>query len=319
MMVKPNFIRKGQAHTRMKILLDILRGALIGIANVIPGVSGGTMMVSMGIYDILIDCINHLFTRFRQSVKTLWPYALGMVIAILVGSKVLKTAFDSFPLPTNTLFIGLILGSVPVLIRQLKGEKIGVAGALIFVAAAALVIVPKAIHNRMIAEGQEAGLSAALTLDLPGIAVLLLLGMIASASMVVPGISGSMMLKIFGYYNPIVVDIIGSLTDHVRAGDSAALWHSVGVLLPLGIGIVIGIFAIAKLIALLLEKWKGRTYCAILGMVLASPVVILMDPSVYAKGTAWPMIAAGVAAFALGFFISRKLGGDPEPAANPRS
>ena len=77
----------------MKIIREILRGVVIGVANIIPGVSGGTMMVSMGIYDTLIHCITHLFKEFKKSVKTLLPYAVGMLIGILAldlrrGTKV---------------------------------------------------------------------------------------------------------------------------------------------------------------------------------------------------------------------------------------
>ena len=95
-------------------LLDVLRGMVIGLANVIPGVSGGTMMVSMGIYDRLIYCINHLFKRFAECFRILLPYLVGMVAAILIGSFALKAAFANYPLPTNALFIGLILGSLPL-------------------------------------------------------------------------------------------------------------------------------------------------------------------------------------------------------------
>ena len=77
----------------VKLLIDILRGAVIGLANVIPGVSGGTMMVSMGIYDTIINCINNLRKRFKESIKILWPYLLGMALAVLAGSLVLKKAF----------------------------------------------------------------------------------------------------------------------------------------------------------------------------------------------------------------------------------
>ena len=66
----------------MKTIFDILRGVVIGLANIIPGVSGGTMMVSMGIYDTIIGCINSLFKDFKRCVKMLWPYALGMVLGI---------------------------------------------------------------------------------------------------------------------------------------------------------------------------------------------------------------------------------------------
>ena len=83
-------------------------------------------------------------------------------------------------------------------------------------------------------------------------------------------------------------------------------------MLPFLIGIVAGIFGIAKLIEVLMRKWKGRTYCGILGMVAASPVVILMDTSIY-DGFNWIICVVSVVTLALGVFIAMKLGGDPEP------
>ena len=81
----------------MKMLLEILKGMVIGLANIIPGVSGGTMMVSMGIYDKLIHCVTHLFKEFKKSVRFLLPYAIGMVVAIATLSFALKWAFAEFP------------------------------------------------------------------------------------------------------------------------------------------------------------------------------------------------------------------------------
>ncbi len=288
----------------MKWFLDVLRGMVIGLANVIPGVSGGTMMVSMGIYDKLIWSINHLFKQFKKCLTILFPYAVGMVLAVLLGAVGLKIAFAKFPLPTNTLFIGLILGSLPFILKEMKGENIGWQGILVFVLFFALVVVLKVVEKETSTEIQ---------LSVLEILKLFLLGAIASATMVIPGVSGSMMLKTLGYYEPIVTGAIPALMKGVTSGDWAMVGHNVGVLLPFGLGIVFGIFAIAKLIEFLMKKWKGRTYCAILGMVAASPVVILMDPGLYEGLNVWIIVAA-VVTLAAGIFCALKLGGEPEKA-----
>ena len=287
----------------MKWFLDVLRGMVIGLANVIPGVSGGTMMVSMGIYDKLIWSINHLFKKFRECLKILLPYGVGMVLAILLGAVGLKVAFAKFPLPTNALFIGLILGSLPFILKEMKGESIGWQGILVFVLFFALVVGLKIVESE---NSTEIRLSALEILKL------FLLGAIASATMVIPGVSGSMMLKTLGYYEPIVTGAIPALMKGASTGDWGMALHSVGILLPFGLGIVFGVFAIARLIGFLMKKWKGRTYCAILGMVAASPVVILMDSSLYEGFNAWILVGS-LAALALGVFCALRLGGDPEP------
>ena len=289
----------------MKWFLDVLRGAVIGLANVIPGVSGGTMMVSMGIYDKLIYSINHLFKRFKECFRILLPYLVGMVAAILLGAFALKAAFTRFPLPTNALFIGLILGSLPLILKQMKGEQIGWQGILVFVLFFGLVIWLKVIEQENTAE---------IRLNAGTVLLLVLLGAICSAAMVIPGVSGSMILKTLGYYEPIVTGAIPGAVKGLTGGDWGAVAQNLGILIPFALGIVGGIFGIAKLIEILMKKWKGRTYCGILGMVLASPVVILMDTSIF-EGFSAGICAASVAALALGAWVAFRLGGDPETVA----
>ena len=104
----------------MKIIQDILRGVVIGVANIIPGVSGGTMMVSMGVYDTVIGCINTLFKDFKRCVRVLWPYVLGMGLGIVGLAKLLTFLLGAYPLQTNLAFIGLIFGGLPAILHRTK-------------------------------------------------------------------------------------------------------------------------------------------------------------------------------------------------------
>ena len=282
----------------MKFVLEMLRGMVIGLANIIPGVSGGTMMVSMGIYDTLIHCITHLFKEFKKSILTLLPYAVGMVLAIGGLSFALKWAFAIYPLPTNTLFIGLILGGLPAILRQVKGKKKGAVGAVLFVVFFALIIVMQIFQSEHV---------ATITLSFGEVIKLFMLGAVASATMVIPGVSGSMILKLLGYYEPVVTVAIPGLISGLAHGDWAAVGANVGILLPFGLGIVVGIFAIAKLIEVLLAHWEGQTYCAILGLVTASPVAILMATEMV--NLSWTTLIISLLTFAIGFYIAWRLGG----------
>lgn len=282
----------------MKFVLEMLRGMVIGLANIIPGVSGGTMMVSMGIYDTLIHCITHLFKEFKKSILTLLPYAVGMVLAIGGLSFALKWAFAVYPLPTNTLFIGLILGGLPAILRQVKGKKKGAVGAVLFVVFFALIIVMQIFQSEHV---------ATITLSFGEVIKLFMLGAVASATMVIPGVSGSMILKLLGYYEPVVTVAIPGLISGLAHGEWAAVGANVGILLPFGLGIVVGIFAIAKLIEVLLAHWEGQTYCAILGLVTASPVAILMATEMV--NLSWTTLIISLLTFAIGFYIAWRLGG----------
>lgn len=284
----------------MKSIREILRGVIIGVANIIPGVSGGTMMVSMGIYDTLIGCINNLFKDFKRCVIVLWPYAVGMALGILGLAKALTFALERYPLPTNLAFIGLIFGSLPVILNRIKGEKKGAAGVISFIAAFVLVVVLQIL-------GEGDGQDAALTMSLGQMIILFIMGVIASATMVIPGVSGSMMLMLLGYYNPIISTISRTI-DALLAFDIGGVLSCCAVLVPFGLGVVIGIFAIAKMIEVLLKRYPGPTYCAILGLVAASPVAILMAMS-FSGVTAMSWVF-GAAAFVLGFAAAFKLGSE---------
>ena len=154
-------------------------------------------------------------------------------------------------------------------------------------------------------ETQDTG--AVISLSVLEVLKLTLMGCIASATMVIPGVSGSMMLMLMGYYYP-VIGAIKNLINALVALDGGAILYNVGILLPFGIGVVIGIFAIAKLIEILLRRFPGPTYCAIMGLVTASPVAILMGLS-YAGLTAAAVIFS-VVMLALGSVVAYKLGGE---------
>jgi putative membrane protein len=134
---------------------------------------------------------------------------------------------------------------------------------------------------------------------------LFLVGVIASATMVIPGVSGSMVLLVIGYYNPIVATI-KEFAEALAAFNMSEILRCCGILVPMGIGVVIGIFAIAKIIEIIFQKFPLQAYWAIIGLIAASPFAILM---VAELGTITALTVLGsVVTFALGFVIAMKLG-----------
>ncbi len=282
----------------MKAIKDVLKGMVIGIANVIPGVSGGTMMVAMGIYDKLIHCITHLFKEFKKSVLFLLPIVIGMAIAVIGGSFGIEFLFEKFPLQTNLLFIGLIIGGLPAIWKNVKGNSIRLGHILAFLAFFALVAC-------MAFMGEKEGNAADMSVNLINIMKLFAVGVIASATMVIPGVSGSMVLLLMGYYNPILSEI-NNFMRALTSFDVNGMLHGIGVLLPFGIGVIVGIFAIAKLIEIIFNKFPLYAYWAIIGLIVASPIAII------AMGTFPALtvvnVATGIVALVVGTFVAIKLG-----------
>ncbi len=292
----------------MQLLLQILRGVVIGVANVIPGVSGGTMMVSMGVYDTLIYCITHLFSDFKKSVKTLWPYAVGMLVGIVALASLLTYLFAHHPLPTSTAFVGLILGGLSPILRKIDKKKLGVGAIALFIVFFALIVV-MALSNPADA-GREIAPSVGQGLWL------FVLGVVASATMMVPGVSGSMVLMLLGYYQA-VLGAVNALKTAVFALDFAAMGQPLFVLLPFGVGVVVGIYFVAKGIEWLLGRFPTHTYCAVLGLVVASPLAVLLRTDM--TGVTALTIVISVVTFAAGFAVAAWLArGEKQPEHTPK-
>ena len=278
-------------------ILDILRGAVIGVSNIIPGVSGGTMAVSMGIYDRVIYAVNNLFKQFKKNFKDLLPIIIGVLIglfafAALIGT-LLGTKSSEIPmtrLPTNFAFIGLILGGLPAIYKRVNMKSAKIPGVVLFLIFLALVVVLPLLNP-----------PEARTVDhsIGTILLMIPLGAIASSTMVIPGISGSMILMLLGYYNPV----INAMND-LRAGD----WSSLAILAPYVVGLLVGIVFIAKLMNFLLKKHAALTFSAIFGLVIGSPVALLMqNRECFQLATTGNWIASVVClvvGFAIAWFMS---------------
>lgn len=280
------------------MIKNILKGMVIGIANIIPGVSGGTMMVAMGIYDKLIHCITHLFSEFKKSVKFVLPIGIGMVLGIVLLSQLIGLMFAHFPIQTNLLFIGLILGGLPAIYANVKGQTIrpGHIGAF-------LVFFCLVVGMAAVGEVDKAG--SVLTFNALNCVILFLVGVIAAATMVIPGVSGSMVLMLLGYYNSII-DTINQVVNSLIDFDINGMIQGALILIPFGIGVVIGIFAIAKLVEIIFKKFPHYAYWAIIGLIVASPFAIVMVNDF--SGINVVSILTGIAALVVGAVIALKLG-----------
>lgn len=276
----------------------ILKGAMMGVANIIPGVSGGTMAVSMGIYDKIIHAATHLVSEFKKSMKLLLPIVLGMALGIVVLARILEYMFARVPLQTNLLFIGLIIGGLPAITKKVKGKTIRLGHILVcllfFGVVAGLAMM-----------GEQEGAAADLSFNIINIVKLFGVGVVTSATMVIPGVSGSMMLMLMGYYNPILNEV-NDFIDNLVQFNVPGILDGCKVLAPFGIGVVVGIFAIAKIIEIIFEKFPDHAYWAIIGLIVASPVAIFFMGSM---GTITIIsVLTGAVALLLGILIALKLG-----------
>ena len=177
----------------MSCVKKVLRGLLIGVAGIVPGVSGGTLAVSMGVYGQIIGAVSHLFQRPGESVRILLPYGLGMAAGIGGLAFVIETLFGTFPFAASMAFLGLILGGIPSLLRKAEFSRSGLKKYVLAVAVFCLMTVIAIGEG-----GKGGGGELAFSTAAERLATMTCVGMIASITMVVPGVSGTMLLMMMG-------------------------------------------------------------------------------------------------------------------------
>lgn len=282
----------------MSKIIDVIKGIFIGIANIIPGVSGGTLAVSMGVYSKIIEAVNNLGKKFKESIKTLLPYALGIVIGIAALSFVINFLLEEYTMATISCFIGLVLGGVPLILNKVKNEKVKHTHVISFILMLAVIIVPTLVAI-------ETPAIQSIDMNLINVIILFGLGVVSAAAMVIPGVSGSMILMMLGYYNLIIATIKGTIEALIHFEMQTVL-SNVLILIPFAFGIIFGIVLIAKIISKLLKKYPNATYWGILGLIVASPFAIIIKSGV-AISDVWTLLICLVT-FGIGYFISNKLG-----------
>jgi putative membrane protein len=276
---------KGQKHKgdhRMWEWKNIYRGMIMGASDVIPGVSGGTIAVMLGIYDRLIAAINGIFSKeWKTHLRFLIPLGLGVVTSILLLARVIEWLFEHYPAPTQFLFMGLIIGVIPYLAKksEMKYNFKPVHYVLLLIGA---VIVASMVFFK----SEETAVIQEMTAGT--YTMLFFSGFIASAAMILPGISGSFILLIIGIYSTVISGISNFQLD---------------VIFVVGVGILLGIIVMSKLIKFFLENYSSATYALIIGLVIGSIVVIY--PGI-PEDTG--LIVASVVTFLVGLFFARVLG-----------
>lgn len=241
-------------------LMNILKGIGIGIANVIPGVSGGTMAVLFGIYDKLVECIANFLQAPKEKkieyIKFLFPLMIGCGIGILFFANIVGYLYENYPIYTKGAFIILVLPSIPVII---KGENFSnVKNILAFAFGLMFVIGFFMITHRLAGNSfaKQEVFTVAYGLKLA------LCGALAGGAMIIPGISGSLLLLALGEHEN-VINYIGRV--------------EIIPLLYFGVGVAIGILIFTKIINYFLVNFRSKTLFVILGIVVASLVELLIN------------------------------------------
>ncbi len=294
----------------MNYIKLFLKGIIIGVANVIPGVSGGTIAVVLRIFDQMIEAINHFTKDIKKHIMFLLPLLAGAGVGVLAFSVLIDYTLTNYSLPTCGFFAGLVAGSIP-LIWGMANSKMPVGkskgGYFVYtVLAVALVIFLSTLKTPESATAVSSDVSFGLMVKA------FLGGAIACAAMIVPGISGSFMLVLMGLYNT-VIGYVAMVKDFLLTFDFSIAVQIFKFCAPLGIGMIVGAILISRAIEFLMAKYHTETYYIILGLIGGSLVGIFLDPIAYGSYTgAIPVTAfivsavTFVAGFALALFLGKE-------------
>lgn len=230
------------------ILIKILQGMLIGLGAVLPGISGGVLCVIFGIYRPVMEFLGAPFSNFKNNIKMLMPYIIGAIIGFLGVSKLLGIILINYPSQSVCLFVGLIGGMLPALFTEAKKEGRNNQSKLSLIISMLVVFTLLMSLKYLSIEVK------------PTYFAYIFCGVCLALSLIAPGLSFSTLLMPLGLYTPFVSGI----------GD-----FKVSVLLPAGVGALITLVLLTRLINVLFEKYYSNMYHGIIGVVLAATIMII--------------------------------------------
>lgn len=267
----------------MKAVIYFIYGILMSIANVIPGVSGGTIALILNFYDKLMESITLNFKVIKKNLNFIIPLGLGLVVGIVGFSKIMKYLLNIFPTQTFSAFSGIIIGSIPLIYAIAKNKKsVTKTNWFVFFVSLSLMFVLSLIS---VNKGDALVKYTDFSLEA---AIMCFISMaIATATMIIPGISGSLMLLIIGMYGTIYISVIGNF--------------NIPLLIPSVLGAGFGLFAGAKLISYFLNKHEQMTYMAILGLLIGSLFELFKKSNILSKDVI--TLIASFVCFVVAFLI----------------
>lgn len=233
---------------------NIYRGILMGISDLIPGVSGGTIAFILGIYDRLLESISGFFSRqWKKHLGFLVPLGMGIVITLLLFSRFIEYLLSNHYEATQFFFMGLILGVLPYIMKQAEVKKNFTARHLVI-----LLVIGAALASMAFIQTND-NVTPITELSVPTFFLLFFSGWIASMAMLLPGISGSFILLLIGVYSTAI---------------NALSTLNLPIVMAIGAGVMVGFVVSSKAISYLLEHFTYVTYAAIIGLILGSLFVV---------------------------------------------
>jgi putative membrane protein len=247
----------------MQTLIKMIKGAFVGMGSILPGISGSMVATILGIYPLLIKALNQLTKHPLQAIASVWQYIAGIFIGFGVGFVVIEYLYERIPLPLTFLFMGLVIGAIPGIIKSLKAIQTTWKHLLTM----AVLMVVMISFLFMSETTQSPG-------DLMYYIVIFIIGFLYATALIVPGLSGSTLLMALGFFQ-ILLALGNDTIDAVFTLNFTTLISQLPLILMLVAGIITGLLVMGKLMYRILEKHQSYFFYGVLGIILVSPLNIL--------------------------------------------
>ena len=270
----------------MKFLKRFLAGMGIGTGAAIPGVSGAAVAVIFGVYEDIIDAVNNFRKKFGYAILVLIPILLGIICAVIPCIYLFSLAFEHLMFVLICIFAGFLIGSFPSILDKVKGVKPDKFQILLVVTGCLFVITLGVLSVAFGDDMNIGGLFENINHNWWLYLVLIPVGVLAAVALTVPGLSGSLILLVIGFYRPLVDSVKGwaSLIVH---GNWSMVGPLLGVIATFGLGCLIGVVLVSKVMTILLAKFHNNTFFVIIGFIIGSIAVLFFNYDIYNYYLCW--------------------------------
>lgn len=251
---------------------NLLKGILAGIGNIVPGLSGCSLLIIFNLYEKCIEAISNIFKDFKKSILFLLPIGIGVLIGTFTFSNIIKYCLENFLTPTSIIFASFVLGTLPTLFKHATKKGFQKKYIFPFIITFTIGIFLLTIEPNITSTYKNENLIN-----------LILIGIVVASSTIIPGISCTVLLSLIGAYT-IYINAISTL--------------DLSILIPVGVGFAFGAFILSKIINYLFKNYYGYTYFAIIGFTL-STIPALINTKLFFNTELIISIILGILAFAI--------------------
>ncbi len=267
---------------KAKIIL-IFKGMVVGLGKIIPGVSGAMLAITLGIYDKCIYAISNFTKNLKDNMNLLFYIGIGLILSIGLFSNLVIFLLNNHYFVTMCFFIGLIIGGIPKLYSESQINVKKLSNIFFIIVSFVIILMLNSFNPEHIIKTEANFLT------------LIYIGFLESFAMIVPGISGTALLMLIGYYDLVILRFS-------QIFNILSLVETIKFFIPFGIGMLIGVIIMSKIINICFKKYQIETYCVILGLILSSIYILITD--IYEITLNFKLYLYGFIFIIIGGFIS---------------